>query len=119
MDNPINEEELLKILKETMKNELNIDEKNIQKKLITISKWGCRDELNKEANKILKDIKSNMTFINILKHSIKIMIVLILFFYWIVGFVLAKGFWSTFFCIIPFYAWYLVAEVYINKFGNF
>ena len=29
---------------------------------------------------------------------------------WLFGFVLAKGFWSTLFCFIPFYAWYLVAE---------
>ncbi len=36
---------------------------------------------------------------------------------WIAGFVLAKGFWSTFFCIIPFYAWYLVVEAYLGKYG--
>lgn len=29
---------------------------------------------------------------------------------WIAGFVIAKGFWSTFFCWIPFYAWYLVIQ---------
>lgn len=29
---------------------------------------------------------------------------------WLAGFALAKGFWSTTSCIIPFYAWYLVIE---------
>jgi len=29
---------------------------------------------------------------------------------WVAGFVLAKGFWSTLFCIIPFWAYYLVVE---------
>lgn len=29
---------------------------------------------------------------------------------WLLGFVLAKGFWSTLACTFPFYAWYLVVE---------
>jgi len=29
---------------------------------------------------------------------------------WIAGMVIAKGFWSTFFAVIPLYAWYLVVE---------
>jgi len=29
---------------------------------------------------------------------------------WLAGFVIAKGFWSTLFCFIPFYSWYLVIE---------
>lgn len=29
---------------------------------------------------------------------------------WLLGFVLAKGFWSTLCCAFPFYAWYLVVE---------
>ncbi len=29
---------------------------------------------------------------------------------WVFGFVLAKGFWSTVFCIIPFWAFYLTIE---------
>jgi hypothetical protein len=29
---------------------------------------------------------------------------------WLLGFTFAKGFWSTLFCIIPFYAWYLDIE---------
>lgn len=35
-----------------------------------------------------------------------------LFFFavWIAGLVIAKGFWSTLFAIIPFYGWYLVVE---------
>ena len=35
---------------------------------------------------------------------------LVLWIGWIAGFVLASGFWQTFFCIIPFYSWYLVIE---------
>jgi len=29
---------------------------------------------------------------------------------WVLGFVLAKGFWSTFFCIVPFWSYYIVIE---------
>ena len=29
---------------------------------------------------------------------------------WLMGIVLAKGFWMTALSIIPFYAWYLVVE---------
>lgn len=29
---------------------------------------------------------------------------------WVFGFVIAKGFWSTLFCVVPFYAWYLVVD---------
>lgn len=37
---------------------------------------------------------------------------------WILGIVLAKGFWSTFFAfILPFWAWYLVAEKYLQTIG--
>ena len=36
---------------------------------------------------------------------------------WIVGVVLAKGFWSTLFAFfIPFWAWYLTAELLITKY---
>lgn len=35
---------------------------------------------------------------------------LFLTFCWLAGFVIAKGFWSTLACIIPFYSWYLVTE---------
>lgn len=34
---------------------------------------------------------------------------------WLAGFVLAKGFWITFFCIVPFYAYYLVVQFFITK----
>lgn len=29
---------------------------------------------------------------------------------WLAGFAVAKGFWSTLFCLFPFWAWYLVVE---------
>ena len=36
---------------------------------------------------------------------------------YIVGIVLAKGFWSTFFAVvIPFWSYYLVAERFVEKF---
>jgi hypothetical protein len=36
---------------------------------------------------------------------------------YVVGIVLAKGFWSTFFAvIIPFWSYYLVAERFVEKF---
>ena len=39
---------------------------------------------------------------------------------WLIGIVLAKGFWSTFFAlIIPFYAWYLVIERVLHYYGIF
>jgi len=37
---------------------------------------------------------------------------------WVIGVVIAKGFWSTFFAlIIPFYAWYLAFEHFLMKFN--
>lgn len=47
-------------------------------------------------------------------------VTLAVFIAWIMGVVLAKGFWATAFaCCIPFYAWYLVAErlMLISGFG--
>lgn len=34
----------------------------------------------------------------------------LLTFFWILGFVLAEGFWQTFACLFPFYAFYLDIE---------
>ncbi len=36
---------------------------------------------------------------------------------WIAGFVIAKGFWSTLACIIPFWAWYITIEHVLSKLG--
>ncbi|WP_195754265.1 hypothetical protein [Vibrio parahaemolyticus] len=36
---------------------------------------------------------------------------------WLAGFVLAKGFFSTLLCIIPFWAWYLVVEKILVSLG--
>ena len=37
---------------------------------------------------------------------------------WVVGVVIAKGFWSTFFAVImPFWSWYLTAEFYLMGVG--
>jgi hypothetical protein len=36
---------------------------------------------------------------------------------WVMGFVFAKGFWSTFFCIIPLWAYYIVIEHFVIKYN--
>jgi hypothetical protein len=37
---------------------------------------------------------------------------------WVIGVVLAQGFWQTFFSILLFpYAWYLTAEKFLHYFG--
>jgi hypothetical protein len=37
---------------------------------------------------------------------------------WLVGIVIAKGFWSTFFAVIfPLYSWYLVAGHFLLKYN--
>jgi hypothetical protein len=37
---------------------------------------------------------------------------------WVIGVVLAQGFWQTFFTIVFFpYAWYLTAEKFLHYFG--
>ena len=36
---------------------------------------------------------------------------------WLGGFVLAKGFWSTLFCTIPIYAWYLDVAYLMARYG--
>lgn len=36
---------------------------------------------------------------------------------WITGFVIAKGFWPTLFCILPFYSLYLVIEKSLQLLG--
>jgi hypothetical protein len=36
---------------------------------------------------------------------------------WLTGFVIAKGFWSTFACMFPFYAWYLTLEHFLVKYS--
>jgi hypothetical protein len=36
---------------------------------------------------------------------------------WLIGIILAKGFWSTFFAVIfPLWSWYLVAERIVERF---
>lgn len=36
---------------------------------------------------------------------------------WLVGFIIANGFWSTLFAIIPFWAWYLTMEKILQSMG--
>jgi hypothetical protein len=46
-----------------------------------------------------------------MKHIVELFLLVM----WMVGFVVAKGFWSTLFCIIPFWAWYLAVEFFILR----
>lgn len=48
-----------------------------------------------------------MNYLNVLLGNVVTVIAIV---FWLAGFVIAKGFWMTVACIIPFYAWYLVAE---------
>lgn len=37
---------------------------------------------------------------------------------WVSGWIIANGFWSTFFAVvIPFYSWYLVIEHFLIKYN--
>lgn len=116
--NPTTETELIGILKKTLKNELHIDENKIDKKIVEITKWSFRTDIDNEINKILNELKSNMSITTILKLILKMVLYAVLIFYWGTGVALAKGFWGTFFCVLPFYAWYLVIEAYVIKYGH-
>lgn len=48
-----------------------------------------------------------MKYLNLILGNVLYVIMVV---FWIAGFVIAKGAWSTMFCIFPFYAWYLVIE---------
>ena len=47
----------------------------------------------------------------------KALVGLVFAFAWIAGFVIAKGFWSTAACFIPFWAYYLVVERLLQMWG--
>lgn len=49
-------------------------------------------------------------------HLIEGLFALFLGITWLLGFVIAKGVWSTIFCIIPFYSWYLVLDFFFNRY---
>lgn len=52
-----------------------------------------------------------------MKHIADLLSWLILIICWVVGIVLAKGFWSTLFSIIlPPWGWYLIAEYVMKTF---
>ena len=52
----------------------------------------------------------------LLKEIMEISVTLFLGIAWLIGFVIAKGFWSTVFCLNPIYSWYLVVEYYWSKY---
>lgn len=53
----------------------------------------------------------------IFNSAINYIVSLILLVAWIAGFVIAKGFWSTFFCWFPFWSYYLVIELLLKRFN--
>jgi hypothetical protein len=54
--------------------------------------------------------KAPMTWPKAFLEMLGSVLVLFFGFTWLLGFVFAKGAWSTVFCVIPFYAWYLDVE---------
>lgn len=44
-------------------------------------------------------------------------VLLIMIITWLMGLVLAKGFWQTIFAFFPPYAWYLVVEQFLKHQG--
>lgn len=55
--------------------------------------------------------------LSLAKEVLALVLVFTITLTWLFGFVIAKGFWSTFFCIIPFYSWYLTVEYITKHFG--
>jgi hypothetical protein len=46
----------------------------------------------------------------------KILIGILIWFSWLAGIAIAKGFWSTLFAVlVPLWAWYLVVERIVDK----
>ena len=74
------------IFKETLKKELNLDDGKINEKIVNIAKCNVCSDIENERNKILKDIKSNMTFGLKIKIGITVVITLglILFGCWLI-----------------------------------
>ncbi len=111
------QDDLIHIVEETLKKELHVDPLNVQKTLVDISKWNLRADIDDEINKILDEVRAEMSFSFVLKIIIKLVVISILLFYWVVGIVLAKGVFNTLLCVIPFYAWFLVIQSYILQYG--
>ncbi len=95
----------------------NIPQSECQKQMIIVLNKSIKQDLIKDINNCKENIKSNYNFSKFLFDFTQIIFAIWLTVTWMAGFVLAKGFWSTFFCIIPFYAWYLVVEAYLSKYG--
>lgn len=54
---------------------------------------------------------------NSVNYFVKRLFGAMFFIAWIAGFVIAKGFWSTLFCIFAPWAWYLVIEKFLMFFA--
>ncbi len=62
--------------------------------------------------------RSSYVIVKYLFKTTETVVSLLLLVVWILGFVIAKGFWSTLFCFIPFYSYYIVAEHYWKIYGG-
>lgn len=108
--------EMLEKLKTIMKEELNIEGNKFEKKLVDIIRINLKSDLSKEIKKCRDSLQYSNLF-DFLNNLLVVVFTVFLMFYWIVGIVIAKGFWSTLFAIIPFYSWYLVVDFYLTKYG--
>lgn len=91
--------------------------KDCQSEMVIILKNNLKREVEKEINKARDKVGNNYTFSRFLFDTLRYVISLVIGITWIAGFVIAKGFWSTLFCIIPFWSWYLIVELYLAKYG--
>lgn len=100
-----------------MREEIKLCDKLLNVKIIDIIRTNVKQDLYTQTKNTINEIRNNYSFSKFLFDSLRYTIYLIIGITWIAGFVIAKGFWSTFFCIIPFYSWYLIVEMYFTKYG--
>ena len=62
-------------------------------------------------------VQTASTFVSAIVFIVNAIMGFVLVVAWLLGFVIAKGFWSTFSCLFPFYSFYLVIEHFAIKFN--
>jgi hypothetical protein len=109
--------EMVELLKKQLKTDFNLDDTEAKEKIIDIVRLNLKQDINSEFKKLKSNVSVNYSFSRFLFDSLRYTISLVAGVTWLAGFVIAKGFWSTVFCIIPFYSWYLIVELYLAKYG--
>ena len=109
--------EMVELLKNQLKTDFNLDDSQAKEKIIDIVRLNLKQDINSEFKKLKSNVSVNYSFSRFLFDSLRYTISLVAGVTWLAGFVIAKGFWSTVFCIIPFYSWYLIVELYLAKYG--